>query len=136
MDSKAFKEFAELKSLKRQLSAKMAELDETIAKREVTLLDQMATEGFTSIRVDTSEGSYTISPRRTISATAEEGQKEELIKRMESLGLRDLVTLNYRSLSSWVREHQEIGKPLPKKLEGLIRVNEIFHLGVVKANGK
>ena len=137
MDTSRVRRFAELTSLKRQAKATLAEIQEEMDKIQDEVLTAMSAEGVSSLRVDTSEGRFTVSPRRQIWAGVEEGQKLKAVQVLEALGLQDLVSPNYQSLSSWVREHEEVGRPLPKEFEGVIAVREVFSLGVRKAgNGK
>lgn len=136
MNAEDFKQYAELVAKKRELKAVLKTLDETIAEREVALLDEMGAEGVTQMRVDTDSGAFTLFPKCTVWAGIEEGQKLKAIEVLEGLGMKDLLSPNYQSLSSWVREHIDAGVPLPKEFEGVIAVREVFSLAVRKANGR
>ena len=133
MDSSRVKRVAELTSLKRQAKATLADIQEEMDRIQQEVLDAMGAEGISSLRVDTSEGRFTVSPRRQLWAGVEEGQKRKAVEVLEALGLGDLVSPNYQSLSSWVREHEDQGRPLPAEFAGVIAVREVFTLGVRKA---
>ena len=137
MDTNRIKRYAELTLLKRQAKTTLADIQEEMDKIQQEVLDIMGAEGVSSLRVNTSEGWFTVSPKRTIWAGIEEGMKLQAIEVLESLGLKDLLSPNYQSLSSWVREHEDQGRPLPAEFAGVIAVREVFSLGVRKAgNGK
>lgn len=137
MNTDRVKRYAELISLKRQAKATLNTIQEELTTLETELLDALAAEGIDQVRVDTDEGRFTIFPKRQIWAGIEEGKKLEAIEVLEKLGLKDLLSPNYQSLSSWVREHEVTETPLPKEFEGVIAVREVFTLNVRKAgNGK
>lgn len=136
MNTDRVKRYAELTSLKRQAKATLNTIQEELTTLETELLDALAAEGIDQVRVDTDEGRFTIFPRRTIWGGIEEGKKMEAIEVLEKLGLKDLLSPNYQSLSSWIREHEETGIPLPEEFNGVIMVREVFSLAVRKANGK
>lgn len=136
MDTERVKRYAELTSLKRQAKTTLADIQEEMDKIQQEVLDAMGAEGISSLRVDTSEGRFTVFPKRQLWAGIEEGMKMQAIEVLESLGLKDLLSPNYQSLSSWVREHEDQDRPLPAEFAGVIAVREVFSLGVRKANGK
>lgn len=132
------KVYAEKTAEKREVSAQLKELNEQLTILEEELLEEMTAEGLTQARVDTGAGSFTIFPKRQIWAGIEEGQKLLAVVALEDHGMRDLLTANLQSLSSWCREREERGEPvIPDYLEGLVKVTEKFTLSVRKAgNGK
>ena len=133
MNVERYQHYAAKVALKRELKAKLTELEADIKETETALLDEMGSEGVTQVRVETSEGPFTLFPKRVVWAGVEEGQKLRAIEVLESLGLKDLLSPNYQSLSSWVREHEEFGRPLPEEFKGVIAVREVFSLAVRKA---
>lgn len=131
--SEEVREYAELTAEKRRLTADLEDIKKKLSTLEQHLLDRFGAEGVSQMRVDTDEGSFTVFPKRQIWAGIEEGQKLAAIDVLEKLGLKDLLSPNYQSLSSWVREHEEMGVPLPEEFAGVIAVREVFSLAVRKA---
>ncbi len=131
--SEEVRQYAELTAEKRRLTAELEEVKKNLSQMEQHLLDRFGAEGVSQMRVDTDEGSFTVFPKRQIWAGIEEGQKLAAIEVLEKLGLKELLSPNYQSLSSYVREHEEMGVDLPAEFEGVIAVREVFSLAVRKA---
>lgn len=136
MNIEEFKSYAELVSKKREVKKLLSEIEGMLAMKEAHLLEVMATEGLNSLKVDTSEGSFSIFPRQTLRAGVAEGHtREEAAAVLKAAGMGYLVKedFNLNSLSSVIREMRDAEKPLPPEFEGVIKVNEFFELSVRRA---
>lgn len=130
------KSYAELVSLDRQLAAKSREVKEKISKLEAELLDEFAAGGISQLRVDTSEGKFTIFPRRQLWASLAEGADyPHACAALKLAGMGDLVEEKFSTqrLSAVVRELDDAGQELPAEVKPYVKVAEVFKLSVQKA---
>jgi hypothetical protein len=124
----SFEQFASLYDAKRRLDAELRGIKAQIAALEEPLMEQLTAQGLRSCHLTTGETVYL---HRQVwagvksdgdKATAEE--KRRAVEALEQLGMTDMVTLNYQTLSAWCREHDQ----LPPELDGVIELEEKYSL--------
>lgn len=136
INSGKVKQYAELTSKKREVQKMLDDLNGTLAKLEEELLEEYTDEGVSSLKVDTSEGRFTVFPRRELWAGREEGvDNDAACAALRAAGLDDLceTKFNTQKLSAVVREMDAAGAPYPASFVGVIKVTEKYRLSVRKA---
>lgn len=118
---------AELRAVKTELG----EGDGGPGRVEKAALDWMVENGMQSVRVD----GMTLYVNRQLWAGPTDGDYHAACEALKSAGLGDLVQerFNVQTLSSWVRERDKDGEPLPAAFAGRIEVAEVFRLGARRA---
>jgi len=120
---------------KRDTKALAEELSGEVTASETALLARMADEGVASLKVETDEGRFTLSPRRELWSSCVAGHEEELNNGLRALGYSDLIreTVNSQRLSSLIREYDQTGTEIPIEIKDAVKVSEVFKIGVRKA---
>mgnify|MGYP003433410470 FL=1 len=100
-------------------------------KMEKDALDWMVANGMQSAKVD----GMTLYVNRQLWAHPVDGDYPSACEALRQAHLGDLVQerFNVQTLSSWVRERDKDGEPLPAAFAGRIEVAEVFRLGARRA---
>lgn len=123
-----FEEFAELYEKKRRLEASLRGIKAAIGAMEEPLMEQLSAQGLKSVSL--TDGSSVYIHRQVWAGVKSEGdkttpeEKRRAVEALEALGMTDMVTLNYMSLSAWCREHED----LPPGLDDVIELEERYSL--------
>lgn len=127
-----------LKELKKKLDGEIKEINNSIRTAEETLLEQFASSPLTKI----SMMGFTLSPRCTLWAGVFKEHPDEpseiaydrACRVLKDLGLEEFVGQRFmpQTLSSYVRELDRDGLPIPEQFEGAIKVTEKWTIGVRK----
>jgi hypothetical protein len=130
------REYAVLVARRRDAEAVVKELTAEQVALEKSLLERMGDEGIASLRIETPEGMFTLSPRRELWASCLPGHEEELAIGLRAIGYGDLVreTVNAQRLSAYVREIDAWGGKVPPEIIGAVKISEVFKIGVRRAS--
>jgi hypothetical protein len=137
----AFHIYAQLTTEKRDLKARLEEVEDELKMLESTLLSYLGQEGYEMVRV----AGFTFSPKRDPWVRPLEGiTRQRVCDALKESGLGEFVTENYstRTLTKYVRELEEhyqlvnVTDPratlalLPAPLEGVLEIRPGFSLQV------
>lgn len=132
-------EYVRLIARKRELEAELRQVKEELGdtagyepgKLERRVIAYFEQNGMQSTRVN----GMMISLNRRLWAHAKDGDYPAACQALRDAGLGEFVQprFNVQTLSSWVREQDRDGEPLPPAFEGRIEVAEVFRLGVTRS---
>lgn len=123
-----FEEFAELYEKKRRLEASLRGIKARIGAMQEPLMEQLSAQGLKSVSL--TDGSSVYIHRQVWAGVRSENEKttpeekRRAVEALEALGMTDMVTLNYSTLSAWCREQES----LPPGLDELIELEERYSL--------
>jgi len=125
------KRFVALTVEKRQIEARLKEIEAELRSLQEPLLDYMADSGIDRISLD----GYTLYPLTQTWASALDGDQPRACAALEVAGLSKMVQprFNAQTLSAWVREQMAAGQELPVSFEGTIKVLTIVEIRARKA---
>lgn len=130
MQTDRLREYADLRTEIKELEAKVKELRKTAENIEGQLLNDFANEGVQRMTVD----GKTLYLRREVWARrhTDVDSTDMAQALMGSERFADLVSpsVNMQSLSARVREYVQEEEDLPPEVERVVRVDEVFRLGV------
>jgi len=132
MDTDNIRRFAELKDRHKELKDETEELGKELANMERELLEEFADAGTQSIKVD----GRTVYMKRQLWARRPAGvAPADQAQAALAAGLDYLVEpkVSTQGLSAYVRDMERADEALPPELDGFVRVDEVFTLGVRKA---
>lgn len=132
INSQKLEQFIQLNEQKKQLEAELEKVKDTIAELQTILLDQFGDNGMSKISLNGS----TVFLKRQLWASAKDGDYKRACQALIDSGLDHLVNTRFdtNSLSSFVREQDELGIELPTLLKDTIKVTEKFSLQVRKSS--
>lgn len=113
---------------KKELESKLKKVKTSIEEKEPEVLEHFQKYGLKNM----SQDGLTLYLRRELWAGRAEGVETEVaIKALHDAGLSEYAAprVNTASLSAYLRELDRDGEPFPKKLEGIIKLNEVFKIG-------
>lgn len=116
---------------KRDLDAQSKALATEIDAIEAELLEQWTEAGRSSETVN----GYTVYLAHRDWATPKDGDRGRVVAALEALGMRDMVTYNTQTLSSWWKERQEQGEEVPPTLAEVVDLTTRWSLNVRKKQG-
>lgn len=123
--------YVTLESRKRELRSELDAIENEMKGLETQILDEWTKTGQTGAKV----GGYTIYVNRQLWAGLAEGAEgPDVAAALGEAGLAWMATANWQKLSSYVRELDQEGAPLPRALEGVVSVREQFSLRARKAS--
>lgn len=133
VDLDAVRELIRLRERKSELNGKLSDVEDRLKKLTPILLDEFAQAGVQRITVD---GKTIYHSRRVWVGRADGVDLEEFMDVLREEGLGDLVkaSVNSQTISAWYREQEDLGEPIPDRLSEVMKVSEVFDLGVRKAN--
>ena len=123
--------YIDLVQRKRDLDAQSRALGEQIDAIEEELLDDWTEAGRSSETVN----GYTVYLAHRDWATPRDGDRGRVVAALEALGMRDMVTYNTNSLSSWWKERGEQGEEVPPILAEAVDLTTKWSLNVRKKQG-
>lgn len=132
MNAALLEEFVSLKAEKAELEAKAKAIGSHLVTLERTILDDFATEGVSSVKLN---GSQTGRPdnvlvylHRSLHASPKEGNHERACHALEMVGMNQLLErkFNVQSVSAYIRELDTNGDPIPDVIKEAFNVAEIF----------
>lgn len=123
--------YIDLVQQKRDLDARSRELGAEIEAIEAELLDDWTEAGRSSETVN----GYTVYLSHRDWATPKDGDRGRVVAALEALGMRDMVTYNTITLSSWWKEQTEQGEEVPATLAEVIDLTTKWSLNVRKGKG-
>lgn len=128
LDIGRFQQWVELQERRRALKAELDTVEEEAKTLETKIVDEMTQVGIQHFSLE----KWTVYISTLRSASIRDGDKQRAVEALRSLGLEDMVTANYQSVSAWVREHLNAGQPLPPAFEAAFVVNETHKLAMRK----
>ena len=129
MNTENLRRYVHLKDQISKVDTDLSELKKQAGELEQELLDELSDDGINKITVD----GRTVYMRRELWARKEQGvEGYEVAQAVMKAGLDEYVQpkVNMQSLSAFVRDLDRAEEPLPYELEGVVRVDEVFRLGV------
>lgn len=122
------KRYIELTALKRSYAESLRTTQDALDKLEAALLEAWIEEGRQSERLD----GYTVYISKRTWATAREGDRQAVVRALEALGMRDMVTYNTQTLSAWFKEQAEAEQEVPETLAEVVSLETKHSLNVRK----
>ena len=116
MDINILRQYKEKREEKAKLSEQLKMIEGEIKLLEDMIINNFADEGIKSINVD----GKTITTSSQIWAKIAPDKKEEAKHILRELGLDSIITLNYQSLSAYIREIVKSGEELPEQFRDVI----------------
>lgn len=124
------KRYIELTNNKKKLNAQVKEIQKELDEHETKILDRWSNDQTSKQTI----GGFTVHLRGTTQVKTGEGfNGGDVASALRAAKLSDLVTANWRSLASWVKERKELKKKIPAGVSKVIAINEVIKLGVRKA---
>lgn len=120
--------YIEMTIRKRELDAASRKLGEELDRMEAELLDQWIEAGRQSERLD----GVTVYIAARTWATPKDGDRQAVVKALEALGMRDMVTYNTQTLSAWFKEQAEAEQEVPPTLAEVVSLETKHSLNVRK----
>lgn len=120
--------YIELTLRKRDLDAESRRVGEQLDQIEAALLEQWIEEGRQSERIN----GVTVYISKRTWATAREGDRQAVVRTLEALDMRDMVTFNTQTLSAWFKEQAEAGQEVPATLAEVVNLEDRHSLNVRK----
>lgn len=120
--------YIELTLRKRDLDAESRRVGEQLDQIEAALLEQWIEEGRQSERIN----GVTVYISKRTWATAREGDRQAVVRALEALDMRDMVTFNTQTLSAWFKERAEAGQEVPATLAEVVNLEDRHSLNVRK----
>jgi hypothetical protein len=138
MNNRDLARYVALVEKRRKHEDAVEDLKDQIKALEDKLITNMQTSGIGRVTI----GDRTVWLDRKVWAGAADGTAA-LAAALKEVGLSDLVkdAVNAQTLSAWVREHdpdgnlapEEIRAKLPAQVQAVIRISEVYKLGMRKA---
>ena len=120
--------YIEMTIRKRELDAASRKLGEELDRMEAVLLDQWIEVGRQSERLD----GVTVYIAARTWATPKDGDRAAVVKALEDLGMRDMVTYNTQTLSAWFKERATAEQEVPATLAEVVSLETKHSLNVRK----
>lgn len=114
MNLELFKQYKETYLKRKELKAELSELEGTIDQLKTLVIDEMLKSDVDAIKVAGKNFSQT----NTVFAKVVD--KEKAIEVLRTMGLDDLISPNYNSLSSFIRDYLKMHGKLPPEFDGII----------------
>jgi len=124
MDFNILRQYKEKREEKTKLNEQLKFIEGEIKLLEDMIINSFANEGVNSIKID----GKTITTSSQIWAKIAEGQKEKAKEVLKELGLDSIITLNYQSLSAYIREIIKSGEELPEQFRDVIGFHDKISL--------
>ncbi|MBI9082683.1 MAG: hypothetical protein JEZ11_03740 [Desulfobacterales bacterium] len=131
LNTDMIKDFIEKFEAKREHDLASKKLGMAIEKLEEAILENLATEGIASIKVN--GRTVFVKTRHFAKILVED--RSVAAQAIKDAGLPFVAeNFNANTLSAYIRECAEEGKPLPAEFEGIIKADSKQSLGATKAN--
>jgi hypothetical protein len=126
MNTAALRKFAKLQFVKKKLKNKLKEIQNQIDKMEPAMLDHLADNEVDKVSL---KGGTMLEVKTLIWAKCL-SDKKSVIKAIRDAGEGWMIDEGYSAmtLSKYLRELNEQGKPLPKEFKGVIKANPVNNL--------
>lgn len=137
MDTTKVQAYVELRRREKERDSERKAVKAEADALEQELLDEFSSAGVDSLRVDDGAGGKaTVYLHQQIWAKRPEGVDPKAVcDAFEAVGLGDFVneTYNAQTVSSWLRDLDREGKPIPAEFDGLLEGTTVFSVRHRKA---
>ena len=123
-------DFVSATRTKRELEAQIKILNERIVESEKKLLDEMSDAGVQRVTVD---GVTVYIHRQLWASKSPDVSDEEAAEAIGTSGLSDMIKpkFNANTMSSYIRELDSQGLPIPEALQSVLNIAEKFSVRMV-----
>jgi hypothetical protein len=124
--------YVDLYRQQKRAKADAKALGKELSTLEPVILEMMGDEGLAFLRLEDGAG---VSIHERVWAKIVAESREDAVQALKDAGFNDLVKedFNLITLSAFVAEYYQEGKPLPDEFAGKIEANPTYSLGVTKA---